>query len=122
MMNRKLLARLVSKRCNIIHEADDGVKAVDLVKNAIAQGKPYDVILMDYQMPNMDGPTAAREIRNLGFNGYIIGVTGNVLDEDRDHFIISGASRVCFKPIDINTIDEAISGILNILFCNSSII
>ena len=110
MMNRKLLARLVSKRCNIIHEADDGNRAVSLVKNAISQGKSYDVILMDYQMPNMDGPTAAREIRNLGFNGYIIGVTGNVLDIDRDHFINSGADKVCFKPIDIGKIDEVVSG------------
>ena len=40
-------------------------------------GKPFDAILMDFVMPNMDGPTATRQLRTMGYTGVIFGVTGN---------------------------------------------
>ena len=59
----------------------------------------YEVILMDYQMPNMDGPTAIREIRKLGYKGKIIGLTGNVLSNEMDIMRNAGADEVLSKPI-----------------------
>ena len=41
------------------------------------QGSPHDVIFMDFEMPNMDGPTATAEIRRMRSKGPIFGVTGN---------------------------------------------
>jgi CheY-like chemotaxis protein len=52
-----------------------------------------------------NGPDAAKEIRELGFDVNIIGVTGNVLQEDVDHFIARGANDVIFKPVNLGELD-----------------
>jgi CheY-like chemotaxis protein len=59
-----------------------------------------DAILMDYVMPRLSGPDATKELRERGFNGMIIGVTGNALPEDIEHFKSKGADAVLTKPID----------------------
>lgn len=51
-------------------------------------------------MPGMCGAEAIRVIRELGYEGLIVGVTGNVLQEDADEFRISGADAVMAKPFD----------------------
>ena len=57
-------------------------------------------------MPNMDGPTATKEIRNLGFTGHIIGVTGNALDSDVTYFIDAGATKVLTKPVNVDDLQK----------------
>jgi len=86
--------------CHDIAEATDGLDAVKKVKQAVRQEKSFDAILMDFQMPVMDGPAAIREIRNLGYTGLIIGVTGNVLPCDQDVMMRAGANLVLTKPVD----------------------
>jgi signal transduction histidine kinase len=81
-MNRKLLCRLLKLHGHTCTEAQDGQEAVDVVKNAKKGGKRYDTILMDYEMPIMNGPAATRAIRALGCDSFIIGITGNVLPEE----------------------------------------
>ena len=54
----------------------------------------------------MSGPTAAKEIRKLGFDVNIIGVTGNVLHDDVVHFISQGANEVVFKPVNLDELEE----------------
>ena len=51
-------------------------------------------------MPGMCGAEAIRKIRNLGYEGLIVGVTGNALEEDADEFNASGADAVMVKPFD----------------------
>ena len=57
-----------------------------------------------YRMPNMDGPSAAESIRSLGYRGRIVGVTGNAMQHDIDHFIHKGADQVFVKPVDIKAL------------------
>jgi len=52
----------------------------------------FDVVLMDYQMPNMDGPTAIKAIRQLGYGGIIMGLTGNAMQCDQDMLVWDIAS------------------------------
>eukprot|EP01036_Dinobryon_divergens_P062144 gene62144-biopygen47610 len=78
-MNRKMLCRLLEGRCDDTVEAEDGVIAVEKMRAAMETGSPFMMVLMDYQMPNMDGPTAAKMMREMGYEGPIIGVTGNTL-------------------------------------------
>jgi len=76
----------------------NGIEAIQAVKN-----RPYDLILMDISMPDMDGMTATQEIRNLGIEQSsipIIALTAHVLSGDRERFIESGMDDYLTKPID----------------------
>ena len=69
----------------------------------------YSAKLMDFVMPSMDGPTATKEIRSLGYTAPIFGVTGNTLDTDTNYFIVSGANIVSAKPLDLASFHKAIN-------------
>jgi CheY-like chemotaxis protein len=66
----------------------------------------YSAILMDYVMPVMDGPTATKRIRAIGYKGIIIGVTGNVRKEETEYFLNCGADYVMGKPLDIDRLED----------------
>jgi CheY-like chemotaxis protein len=91
-------------------QAGDGVEAVIAVRNALMHGERIDVILMDYVMPNMNGPMATAQIRALGYTGKIFGVTGNMLPRDVDSFTRSGANRVFGKPLELRELLQALEG------------
>ena len=103
-LNRKLLCKLLRASGHTCEEAADGFCAVEKVKARMASASggasTYDAILMDFVMPNMDGPTATETIRGLGYSGPIFGVTGNALGSDVNYFISHGADAVLAKPFD----------------------
>mmetsp|Transcript_22072 Transcript_22072/g.22259 ORF Transcript_22072/g.22259 Transcript_22072/m.22259 type:complete len:302 (-) Transcript_22072:214-1119(-) len=108
-MNRKLLIRLLhSIGFSVIEEAIDGYAAVEATRRARESGHPFKLITMDFQMPNMDGPTAASCMRELGYRGPIIGVTGNSLAVHVKTFITQGADRVVFKPLNFTTLTRTL--------------
>jgi CheY-like chemotaxis protein len=77
--------------------ADNGVEAV-----AKAQKTAYSLILLDMQMPEMDGIQAARAIRTLpgGQNVPILAMTANAFAEDRDQCLAAGMNDFITKPVD----------------------
>ena len=77
-----------------------------MVHQAISDGNPYDTILLDYEMPVMNGPTAAKEIRAIGFDVFIVGVTGNMLADDVAYFRSCGANTLLGKPFKIASLEE----------------
>jgi signal transduction histidine kinase/CheY-like chemotaxis protein len=99
--NLKLLMRLLSTHGHIVDGAEDGQIAVDKVKAAIEIGDRFDVILMDYQMPIMDGPTASQKLREMGCDAFIVGVTGNAMPEDLRFYKNAGANAVLPKPLKL---------------------
>merc|ERR1712048_968604 len=105
-MNLKLLMRLVSKKGHKVDGAEDGEVAIEKALQAMEAHADYDVILMDYQMPNIDGPTATRILRSKGCNAFICGVTGNVMAEDVKHFKDCGADEVLPKPAKIKALED----------------
>ena len=81
-----------------------------MTKKFREEGHLYDVIFMDYIMPNMSGVEATRNIRELGIKSKIFGVTGNLLKEDVAEFESAGAQRVIGKPFQLESIYDIIRG------------
>jgi len=102
--NRKLLCRLLENKGHECHEAGDGQHAMEMIALAEERAEPpFDSILLDYEMPRMDGPTTAKEIRCtlMDHDTIIVGITGNVLPEDFKYFESCGANGVLCKPIKV---------------------
>merc|ERR1712176_1359384 len=78
------------------------------VRDATKTGKEFDLVLMDYEMPVMIGPEASKQIRKLGSDVFIIGVTGNLMPEDVSYFRQCGANAVLPKPFRMNELDDII--------------
>jgi PAS domain S-box-containing protein len=97
-VNRTLAQRLLQKRGFSVSVAVDGKQAIAAVENA-----DFDVILMDIQMPEMDGFEATAEIRkrqsNNGRRTPIIALTAHALKEDRDRCFSAGMDAYVTKPI-----------------------
>ena len=75
--------------------ANDGEEAV-----ALATAEPIDIILMDMQMPNMDGIEATTALRAMGVDTPVIALTANVMQKHRDAFHEAGCNEFISKPID----------------------
>lgn len=101
LMNRKLLASLLKSVGHTCDQAVDGLKAIEAVRAKRDAGSKYDAILMDFIMPNMEGPAATVEIRALGIDWPIFGLTGNGMEPDIQTFLKAGANRVFVKPMYI---------------------
>mmetsp|Transcript_18254 Transcript_18254/g.25061 ORF Transcript_18254/g.25061 Transcript_18254/m.25061 type:complete len:144 (-) Transcript_18254:231-662(-) len=105
-LNRKVIVRQIESERKgrlsktYIRQADDGLTALEVMREELQEGRHFDVVLMDYTMINMHGPDAATVMRKeFKFRGPIIGVTGNALAEDIATFLSSGASEVLTKPL-----------------------
>ena len=61
-------------------------------------------------MPRMCGPEAAAAIRQLGYIGVIVGVSGHVLEEDEVAFLSQGANRVVSKPLEFSKLNSILQG------------
>lgn len=96
--NRKLMALLLSHFGYEVSFAEDGREAVD----AVAQGA-FDLVLMDVQMPRMDGVAATREIRAMAGPGGdvpIIALTANAMTGQRESYLAEGFDDYLSKPVD----------------------
>ena len=107
--SRKMMAKLLTKEGAVCVQAQDGQEALDLFDESVQTRELFDVILMDYQMPVMDGPTAIKALREKGYKGVVIGVTGNVLPCDKITMLEAGANNVLEKPFDINMFVDILS-------------
>ncbi len=93
--NRRLIGAYLN-RLGVSHVAvENGALAVEL-----ALREPFDVILMDMQMPVMDGLQATKLLRATGYAGTIIALTANVMRDDVQNYLRSGCTSCLGKPID----------------------
>lgn len=114
-LNQEIAKTVLEEAGLIIDTADDGTEAVEIIKNA--ESNSYDLILMDIQMPLMDGYEAARQIRALEDPAKakipIVAMTANAFEEDRQKAIDAGMNGHIPKPIDIPKMIETLVKILS---------
>ncbi len=83
-----------------VSEAEDGQLAIDMVKRSIDEGQVYHLILLDMQMPRLDGYQTAQRLRQLGYHGPIIALTADAMQGDMNRCIEAGCNDYLSKPID----------------------
>jgi CheY-like chemotaxis protein len=103
---RKVICRLLKNCGCVFKEAADGQECLDMVAK---ENPPFDLILMDFEMPVMNGPTATNKLRELGCKIPVVGVTGNVLKADTDFFKKQGALEVLHKPLNVRVVKALLS-------------
>lgn len=114
-MNREIAEVILTESGFEVESAPDGTDAVDMVKRS--EEYYYDVVLMDVQMPIMNGYEATRTIRSLPRKDVrtlpIIAMTANALEEDKAAALKSGMNDHIAKPLDIELFMEVLSKHLN---------
>ncbi len=97
--NRRLIGLLLKRVGLAMDVAEHGAEALEIVESSVADGNPYDLILMDMQMPVMDGYAATKELRARGHLLPIIAVTANALSTDRAKCVAAGCNDYTSKPV-----------------------
>ena len=98
--NQRLIAMLLEKAGAQVVVVNNGQSAVDEILAAQQRECPFDVVLMDMQMPIMDGYLATRSLRERGYTGPIIALTAHAMTEDRQRCLDAGCDDYAAKPID----------------------
>lgn len=113
-LNREIASEILAETGAVIEEAEDGVEAFDKVRNS--EPGYYDIVLMDVQMPRMNGYESTKAIRALEneelANIPIIAMTANAFDEDREDALEAGMNEHIAKPIDVVKLFDCLRKIL----------
>jgi len=110
-VNRLSVQRHLEKLGHTVTEAEDGLQAIDLLK-----WNDFDVILMDIQMPNMDGISATRFIREEKEFAWksgvpIVALTAHAMKGDRERFLAAGMDDYLAKPVEFVDLVSVLSRI-----------
>jgi len=98
--NQRLLKYLLTRAGATVDVAENGRIAVEKTLRSMEQGRPYDLVLMDMQMPELDGYDATAELRRRGYSAPIIALTAHALTGDRERCVEAGCTEYAVKPID----------------------
>lgn len=113
-LNRQIARILLREQGFVVEEAVNGQEAVEKIK--ASKENEFDFVLMDIQMPIMNGYEATKEIRNLPnrilANIPILAMTANAFDEEKKKALSCGMNGHISKPIDVNILFKTIEGIL----------
>ena len=114
-LNREIAQVILEEVGFIVETASDGTDAVEMVKHS--EEDRYDAVLMDIQMPTMNGYEATRTIRSLEREDVktlpIIAMTANALEEDKEMALKNGMNAHVAKPIDVDLFMEILSRFLH---------
>jgi len=98
-LNQRVLAAFLRRAGATVELAADGREGLERAQAAEREGKPYDLVLMDMQMPVMDGYEATRALRAAGYPRPIVAMTAHAMVTDREKCLAAGCSAYETKPI-----------------------
>lgn len=98
--NQRLISFHLRKAGAKVTIAENGRIAVETALKALEDGSGFDVILMDMQMPEMDGYSAAAHLRHRAYSGPIIALTAHAMEGDREKCLRAGCNDYATKPIN----------------------
>jgi len=101
-----LIGRLCERAGASVVYVDDGAVAYETAIQAQVDAEPFDIVLMDMQMPICDGYSATRRLRRDGYESPIIALTANAQEGDREKCIAAGCDDYVTKPIDRNVLNS----------------
>jgi signal transduction histidine kinase/CheY-like chemotaxis protein len=106
--NQRLISHVLKKAGARVVVVENGRLAVAAALAARANEGPFDLVLMDMQMPVMDGYAATRMLRRSGYDGAVIALTAHAMASDRQRCLDAGCNDYQTKPIDIKQLIAAV--------------
>ncbi len=103
--NRRLIKLILQKAGCTVEEASNGQIGFEKAINL-----PYDIVLMDMQMPVLDGYQATAQLRSEGYTGTIIALTANAMTGDQEKCSAAGCDDFVAKPVDIDRLLTTLAG------------
>jgi signal transduction histidine kinase/ActR/RegA family two-component response regulator len=97
---RFIATRFIEDAGGTVVEASNGQDAIDQIHSAMNNGQPFDLILMDMQMPILNGYEATKQLRDSGIGIPIIALTAHAMKGDREDCLDAGCSDYIPKPLD----------------------
>jgi signal transduction histidine kinase/ActR/RegA family two-component response regulator len=98
--NLRLISHVLGRAGADVVTAPEGRAALACVEEADRSGRPFDVVLMDMQMPEMDGYAATAELRRRGFTRPILALTAHAVPGTRESCLAAGCDDFATKPVD----------------------
>ena len=111
--NRRLISHFLSMAGATTHEEADGQAALDTLLKSRNGQNPFDLVILDVQMPRLDGHETAKALREAGWGGPILALTANAMQGDREDCINAGCDDYLSKPIRKDTLLASISRLLD---------
>jgi PAS domain S-box-containing protein len=107
-VNQLLISELLKERGVDVTIVENGIEAIEELKK-----NSYDLVLMDVNMPKMDGIEATKRLREDGFKIPIIALTANVMAEEKSAYLKAGMNDHLSKPIETKALDMVLQKFLN---------
>ncbi|WDQ16373.1 response regulator [Rhodopirellula sp. P2] len=107
--NRRLIELVLKRAGAVVLTAEHGREALEMIEQGQQAGDPYALVLMDMQMPVLDGYSATRQLRAQEDQTPVIALTGNAMRGDREKCIDAGCDDFLTKPVNLDELLQMVS-------------
>lgn len=111
---RFLSNRILTRAGATVEECEDGLLAIESITACFKNGGCPDLILLDMQMPNLDGYSTAKRLRSLGYSGPIVALTADAMQGDMNKCIEAGCNDYLSKPINAEQLIRLVSELTHV--------